>query len=160
MNTYIIAGALVLIGGLSAIYLSHRFSYVKDCSHGFGYQAGYESRQREINDLQAQIDHLLSNITELSTAHERDKAAAREALEQAVHDADHRIADAERRALSAEDEIALRCFATQLEAAATTCRNVGATVAADNMKRGAAIARALADRIIPTTESVQLEAAA
>lgn len=162
MNTYIILGAMGLLAAFALNYcaVKHLLSKAKDRAYATGYSSGKESQLTRINVLRDQISDLRLELRAMENARERERIEAREALEQAVHDADQRIADAERRALSAEDTTALRCFATQLEAAATTCRNVGATVAADNMKRGAAIARALADRIIPTTESVQLEAAA
>lgn len=160
MNTYIIVGAMVLIGSLAYAVLLQKLSSAKDRSYAIGHSAGAESQQGKIASMQRQIDNQTVDLLKLRSARERERIEAREALEQAVHDADQRIADAERRALSADDATTLRAFATQLEVAATTCRNVGATVAAENMKRGAAIARALADRIIPTNESVQLEAAA
>lgn len=159
MNTYIIFGAMVLTGGLATIYLLHRTSSAKDRSYAIGYSVGAESQQGTIAALQRQIDNQTADLLKLRAARERERNEARQALEQVVHDADQRLADAERRALSAEDATTLRAFATQLEVAATTCRNVGATVAADNMKRGAAIARDLADKASAPTEVVQ-EAAA
>jgi len=159
MNTYIIVGAMVLIGSLAYAVLLQKFSSAKDRSYAIGYSAGAESQQGKIASLQRQIDNQTVDLLKLRAARERERIEAREALEQAVHDADQRIADAERRALSADDATTLRAFATQLEVAATTCRNVGALVAADNMKRGAAIARALADKASAPTEVVQ-EAAA
>lgn len=159
MNTYIIIGALVLIGSLAYAVLLQKLSSAKDRSYAIGYSAGAESQQGTIAAQQRQIDNQTVDLLKLRAARERERIEAREALEQAVHDADQRIADAERRALIAEDATTLRAFATQLEVAATTCRNVGATVAADNMKRGASIARALADKAGAPTEVVQ-EAAA
>ncbi|MFC2970900.1 hypothetical protein ACFOJE_01550 [Azotobacter bryophylli] len=159
MNTYIIIGAMVLSGALPAMYLLHRISSAKDYSYSIGYSAGAESQQGTIAALQRQIDNQTVDLLKLRAARDRERIEAHEALEQAVHDADQRIADTERRALSADDATTLRAFATQLEVAATTCRNVGATVAADNMKRGAAIARTLADKASAPTEVVQ-EAAA
>ncbi len=159
MNTYIIFGAMVLIGSLAYVVLLQKLSSAKDRSYAIGYSAGAESQQGTITALQLQIDNQTVDLLNLRAARERERNEARQALEQAVHDADQRLADAERRALSAEDATTLRAFATQLEVAATTCRNVGALVAADNMKRGAAIARTLADKASTPTEVVQ-EAAA
>lgn len=159
MNTYIILGALVLIGSLAYAVLLQKLSSAKDRSYAIGYSAGAESQQGTITALQSQIDNQTVDLLKLRAARDRERIEAHEALEQAVHDADQRLADAERRALSVEDATTLRAFATQLEVAATTCRNVGATVAADNTKRGAAIARALADKASAPTEVVQ-EAAA
>lgn len=159
MNTYIILGALILIGSLAYAVLLQKLSSAKDRSYAIGYSAGAESQQGTITALQRQIDNQTVDLLNLRAARERERNEARQALEQAVHDADQRLTDAERRALSAEDASTLRAFATQLEVAATTCRNVGATVAADNMKRGAAIARVLADKASTPTEMVQEEAA-
>lgn len=159
MNTYIIVGALVLIGSLAYTVLLQKFSSAKDRSYAIGYSAGAESQQGTIAALQRQIDNQTVDLLKLRAARERERIEAREALEQAVHDADQRIADAERRALSAEDATTLRRIARQLELAATIYNGVGAFVAANDAKNSAVIARALADKAGALIEVVQ-EAAA
>lgn len=159
MNTYIIIGALVLIGSLAYAVLLQKLSSAKDRSYAIGYSAGAESQQGTIAAQQRQIDNQTVDLLKLRAARERERDEAREALEQAVQYADQRISDAERRALSSEDATTLRRIARQLELAATTYNGVGAFVAANDAKNSAVIARALADKAGALIEVVQ-EAAA
>lgn len=159
MNTYIIVGAIVLIGSLAYAVLLQKLSSAKDRSYAIGYSAGAESQQGTIAALQRQIDNQTVDLLKLRTARERERDEAREALEQAVHDADQRIAAAERRALSAEDATTLRRIANQLDIAHTTFKGIGAEIAAASAKTGAEYARVLADKASAPTDVVQ-EAAA
>lgn len=134
MNTLYITTSISFLIGLSAsiaMLLMFR-PRLKARGYALGYDAAYSSMKRSLDECTARIKTLHNELSQLQHIREIEKRGQQTSLEAVMQDCDSRIAVYARRAsaVNEQDLNNLQVISKQLELAATTYTNLGATDAA------------------------------